>query len=264
MKHAPYSTRQLTTTSPSCNARRAFTLIELLVVIAIIALLAAILFPVFARAREQARRSSCASNLRQIGLGMMQYTQDYDERLPLFSLSGNGYGGFQGYGSDGDDGMRWADSIFPYVKSAQIFDCASGTKTMAPYARGPIAAGGPYFDITTYSYGYITPTAVGVIGVAGRSLAELEDSAGTLMIVEDGRQDAGLGAETQGRLIPSLGEPLSTLGGRLNGFRHTGVSESDYEDYAFNAIFADGHIKWTRLTQSWNGGAMQQWTVAAD
>ena len=64
------------------HCRRAFTLIELLIVIAIIGLLAAILFPVFARARENARRASCASNLKQIGLGLMQYTQDYDEKFP--------------------------------------------------------------------------------------------------------------------------------------------------------------------------------------
>ena len=64
------------------NKRSAFTLIELLVVIAIIAILAAILFPVFARARENARRTSCLSNLKQIGLGVLQYTQDYDEKLP--------------------------------------------------------------------------------------------------------------------------------------------------------------------------------------
>src|SRR5471032_2605405 len=69
-----------------------FTLIEILVVIAIIAILAAILFPAFARARENARRASCQSNLKQIGIGMTQYCQDYDERLPMGVIyPGNGY-----------------------------------------------------------------------------------------------------------------------------------------------------------------------------
>ncbi|MBZ0172326.1 MAG: DUF1559 domain-containing protein, partial [Phycisphaerales bacterium] len=67
---------------PRRSRRLAFTLIELLVVIAIIAILAAILFPVFARAREKARQSSCASNLKQLALGLMQYAQDYDETYP--------------------------------------------------------------------------------------------------------------------------------------------------------------------------------------
>jgi prepilin-type N-terminal cleavage/methylation domain-containing protein len=233
-----------------------FTLIELLVVIAIIAILAAILFPVFARAREQARKASCASNLKQIGLGLMQYSQDYDETLPPFSLSGRGYNGFQGY--DGADGARWADSIFPYIKSTQVFDCPSGTKTTRKYL------GGQFLDITTYSYGYVSATATGNVGVAGRSLAEIEDSAGTLSLVEDGRQDDGTGAETQGRLIPSVGETIAALGGRLNGFRHTGVAQDDFNAYAFNAIYADGHVKWTRLSQTWNNGAMQPWTINAD
>ncbi len=71
------------------KAKSAFTLIELLVVIAIIAILAAILFPVFARARENARRSSCTSNLKQIGLGIIQYAQDYDEKYPVLRNNGD-------------------------------------------------------------------------------------------------------------------------------------------------------------------------------
>src|SRR5689334_5202516 len=82
-------------TSSQCNRRQAakpgFTLIELLVVIAIIAILAAILFPVFARARENARRASCQSNLKQIGLGIMMYTQDYDETFPRSAIGGFTY-----------------------------------------------------------------------------------------------------------------------------------------------------------------------------
>ena len=93
----------------------AFTLIELLVVIAIIAILAAILFPVFARARENARRSSCQSNLKQIGLGILQYSQDYDEMMPAVSLAGN---------------IRWEDMVQPYIKSRQLFVCPSNTSTV--------------------------------------------------------------------------------------------------------------------------------------
>jgi len=98
-------------------AHRGFTLIELLVVIAIIAILAAILFPVFARARENARRSSCQSNLKQIGLGIVQYTQDFDERMP--TAGGNNCAAA--------DPITWRAKIFPYVKSAQVFVCPSAS-----------------------------------------------------------------------------------------------------------------------------------------
>ncbi|MCC7494355.1 MAG: DUF1559 domain-containing protein [Fimbriimonadaceae bacterium] len=93
------------------RTRRGFTLIELLVVIAIIAILAAILFPVFAKAREKARQSSCASNLKQIAIALTQYTQDYDETMHLHRNPTSTYG--------------WMDMVTPYIKNGQVFVCPS-------------------------------------------------------------------------------------------------------------------------------------------
>ncbi|RYG68659.1 DUF1559 domain-containing protein [bacterium] len=143
------------------KVRKGFTLIELLVVIAIIAILAAILFPVFGRARENARRSSCQSNLKQIGLGLTQYSQDYDERMPRtwfgIDKDASGIGRF-----------KWMDAIYPYVKSEQIFNCPSddssstrsainknalykyhdgNTSTGMGYNYGSYGANNSYYDI---------------------------------------------------------------------------------------------------------------------
>jgi prepilin-type N-terminal cleavage/methylation domain-containing protein/prepilin-type processing-associated H-X9-DG protein len=109
--------------------RKAFTLIELLVVIAIIAILAAILFPVFARARENARRASCMSNLKQLALGMMMYSQDYDEKFtqvnaPVVTtpiVPGSTFN----YYTAGQYWSGWAARIYPYVKSTQVYLCPS-------------------------------------------------------------------------------------------------------------------------------------------
>ena len=98
--------------------RNAFTLIELLIVIAIIAILAAILFPVFASAREKARQTACLSNLKQLGLAYAQYEQDYDETVPCGGPWGSGAG--------------WAGQIYPYVKSEKVYLCPDDTSTLDP------------------------------------------------------------------------------------------------------------------------------------
>ena len=158
------------------NRKQGFTLIELLVVIAIIAILAAILFPVFARARENARRTSCLSNMKQIGLGIMQYLQDYDERYP------RAWGGLDGPGTHPDEGRypnpadietdkskpggafkvnpnpgggannyrTWMDYIFPYVKSVQIFRCPSYSPTADQASYGYSTALSGYNSATEY------------------------------------------------------------------------------------------------------------------
>lgn len=109
--------------------KRGFTLIELLVVIAIIAILAAILFPVFAKAREKARQTSCLNNLKQLGLAMIQYAQDYDERFPARSgplFTDPALGEFN-LRLDGTHQHGWATRILPYIKNSQVYVCPSNS-----------------------------------------------------------------------------------------------------------------------------------------
>jgi len=134
------------------HTHKGFTLIELLVVIAIIAILAAILFPVFARAREKARQSSCLSNVKQLSLGNMMYAQDYDEKTVIFS----------DLGSSGS-GRQWHFLIEPYLKNDQIFLCPSQSPTAASYGR-------------MISYGIHRSTGV--------ALAQIEKPAETLALAD--------------------------------------------------------------------------------
>src|SRR3954470_19294876 len=103
--------------------KTAFTLIELLVVIAIIAILASILFPVFAQAREKARMAACISNMRQCASAVMMYVQDYDETFPYIRFHGAST-------KQGTQTYVWRNAIAPYLKSVDVFACPSN-----PYSR---------------------------------------------------------------------------------------------------------------------------------
>src|SRR5690606_24179568 len=162
--------------------RRAFTLIELLVVIAIISILASILFPVFARARENARRASCMSNMKQIALGVMQYTQDHDEMMPKL---------YQRIGGDTTKLVWWEDLVQPYVKSYQLFICPSQPTPLAydGGTRSGLGSGYPVPLLSSYATNAVTdPPAgaqVGPFGNTNSSLASIEDPSGTFMNVEN-------------------------------------------------------------------------------
>jgi len=122
------------------RVRNGFTLIELLVVIAIIAILAAILFPVFAQARESARQTSCLSNTKQLGLGILQYTQDYDEKFPLWLYTDWATNGKnivdRPWGPWKAANIGWDKAIQPYVKNIQIFRCPSNGDGANPDPAG--------------------------------------------------------------------------------------------------------------------------------
>ncbi len=143
--------------------RKGFTLIELLVVIAIIAILAAILFPVFAKAREKARATSCLSNTKQLSLGMMMYSQDYDEMMVPMAVPGAAPA--NAVQPDANN-TRWVDLINPYIKSAALFRCPSG-----PRGNNPV------------HYGYSHH-----IGLwwGARSMAEIENVASTVVLADVG------------------------------------------------------------------------------
>jgi prepilin-type N-terminal cleavage/methylation domain-containing protein/prepilin-type processing-associated H-X9-DG protein len=213
------------------NGRRGFTLIELLVVIAIIAILASILFPVFARARENARRSSCQNNLKQIGLGIMQYTQDYDEKFPMslqnWSVPIAAAAGTPGAkyitSNGGVNGhhVSWMDMIFPYIKSVQIFECPSG--------RIP---GGETQNASSYGYNRLIGAGPAITTNAAISIATVTRADG-VFISMDWNNNYNNYQPYYDR-YPSMLSPLGSNNITLRHFDGT------------NFVYVDGHVKWLK------------------
>lgn len=215
------------------NVKHGFTLIELLVVVAIIAILAAILFPVFGRARENARRTSCASNLKQIGLGWIQYAQDYDE-----TVIGVRSGGF------GSPGFDWARLIEPYTKSRQILFCPSHV-TFSSTTQG-----------TTYTYNF--NVAHDVAALAPRKMAAIPLPSQTIAYADGQGSNANNrvpvfilpaaapappaqgSTHMTGRFYAS-GFATESIDGLITGARHLEGG---------NYLFVDGHVKWYKGVKS--------------
>ena len=203
---------------------RGFTLIELLVVIAIISILAAILFPVFARARENARRSSCMSNLKQLSLGIMQYTQDYDEKLPGF------------WKNDGGT-VTWATLVQPYAKSTQLYVCPDGVSY-------------PLTSPQYISYGYSTLLGGDATSI---SLAAINSASETVMIADDWAHFASPDDKTGWYYMypPSTLNAIAPVGTKwweknpgTTAFK--GSLTQQHFDGA-NVAYVDGHVKWSKL-----------------
>ena len=220
---------------------RGFTLIELLVVIAIIAILAAILFPVFAKVREKARQTTCASNLKQLGLAAIQYEQDYDETLP--------------WGWNNHVGATSQYCFYPYLKSTGVYICPSNTST---------AVAGPGTTGLTLSMDYGGNTAGGGYAAGqsdlgpfgqdqgpGATQAAFNSPAATILFVEEAQNTWGH--------TDIVNNNFFTYGGPNDIFAgHSGLS---------NYSFADGHVKamkFANTTDSNNGcqggGTVNLWT----
>jgi prepilin-type N-terminal cleavage/methylation domain-containing protein/prepilin-type processing-associated H-X9-DG protein len=224
------------------SSRRAFTLIELLVVIAIIAILAAILFPVFARARENARRASCQSNLKQIGLGIMMYVQDYDEKYPFSLMRSNGTLSATGTGF-GTTYWIWYQTLQPYTKSYQVAVCPSGnpSNSKTPYS-GHYGTNTKIMPDTA-----VTTTAISQAAIQSVSTTYLAMDAGPYQVSPgDATNPRDAFWYTPGACGPTgVGAPSG--GVYLSGFNLSDCQTGRHLD-GINMAFADGHVKWLKNT----------------
>lgn len=229
------------------HPKRAFTLIELLVVIAIIAILAAILFPVFAQAREKARQASCLSNTRQMSLGIAMYAQDYDA-YPLHSSQASWV-----------PRIRWNDRVYPYAKNEAVFLCPSAGREMLGkrwFHNSQLAYGGYGMNYQYLGNARLPFVAVDAVVTSPAETIAMADTQGVR------RDDNTVGGGDY-----TIDPPLSSLrgSGRESGFYGTGTecgsgavgagrwgcrsTPAERHNSQVNIAFADGHSKAMRLSQ---------------
>jgi len=241
-----------------CGRSSGFTLIELLVVIAIIAILAAILFPVFAQAREKARSASCLSNLKQVALSIQMYAQDYDEIFPV--------------GAQNDWLNSWPVLVQPYIKNLGVFRCPSDGDTSQSAATvgwggGPISYAANAWWMWTgsqnESVGPMPMSQSWLAGYAGKSLASVNRPADTILVTEKHNRDARRGGQSDGNLsnfapgqlimgasetfpgvsyAPTIG-PLGTRPATAAYPNGPNGSVSARHSEMANFAFVDGHVK---------------------
>jgi prepilin-type N-terminal cleavage/methylation domain-containing protein/prepilin-type processing-associated H-X9-DG protein len=250
------------------KAAKGFTLIELLVVIAIIAILAAILFPVFAKVREKARQTSCLSNEKQISLALLQYSQDYDEVM-VAAWRGSPFD------SNNTNDYKWMDSIIPYVKSDAVFSCPDDSGLNASTgkyveAKNLIGNDQRHYGSYAINSAYWGEGDGSVHGVANGEvkLSALNAPASTVW-VSDGSGSYQIDWPDKGSVVMGKVANFPAIGwnGNMGNLVEGSVTCKHGGPDIANVLFCDGHAKSRRvgdLYQKNTAGFLWQFTQSAD